>query len=128
MWNPTVSRMPLPSEAMTETVDLGAIRRARGLIADVAKHTPVVSSVTLSEDIGGQIVLKAENLQRTGAFKIRGAMNKVASLGPAAAAGVTTGSAGNHAQALALAAQHFGVPCQIVVPQAAPITDRKSNV
>jgi threonine dehydratase len=92
------------------------------VVAAVAKHTPVISSTTLSEDMGGSVVLKAENLQRTGAFKIRGAMNKLATLGDAAAAGVTTGSAGNHAQALAFAAAHYGVPCRIFVPVGAPIT------
>jgi len=103
-------------------IDLDSIRAARNVIAGVAKHTPVVSSLTLSSGIGGDVVLKAENLQRTGSFKIRGAMNKVASLGVEAERGVTTGSAGNHAQALAFAAQHFGVPCEIVVPEGAPIT------
>ena len=88
----------------------------------MAKSTPVVGSATLSSDLGTEIVLKAENLQRTGAFKIRGAMNKVSSLGRQAAGGVVTGSAGNHAQALALAAQHFDVPCEIAVPVGAPIT------
>ncbi len=91
------------------------------MIAPVAKHTPVITSVALSNDIGGEVVLKAENLQRTGAFKIRGAMNKVASLDATTSRGVTTGSAGNHAQALAFAAQHFGVPCEIVVPVGASI-------
>ena len=61
-------------------VDLDAIRRARDTVRSVAKHTPVVSSVTLSEIVGGAVALKAENLQRTGSFKIRGAMNKLASL------------------------------------------------
>ena len=104
------------------TVDLDDIEAARPIVAAVAKHTPVISSTTLSEDIGGSVVLKAENLQRTGAFKIRGAMNKLAALGDAAARGVTTGSAGNHAQALAFAAAHSGVPCRIFVPIGAPIT------
>jgi len=103
-------------------VTLDDIERARIAGADVVKHTPVLTSVTLSADIGGHVVLKAENLQRTGAFKIRGAMNKLAGLGRARAAGVTTGSAGNHAQALAVAAEHFGVPCDIFVPNGAPIT------
>ncbi len=88
----------------------------------MAKHTPVITSLALSEDIGGTVVLKAENLQRTGSFKIRGAMNKLATLGADAGRGVTTGSAGNHAQALAFAAEHFGVPCRIFVPIGAPIT------
>ena len=77
--------------------------------------------MALSGDLGGEVVLKAENLQRTGSFKIRGAINKVASLGEVARRGVTTGSAGNHAQALAFAARHFGVPCEIVVPVGAPV-------
>lgn len=107
---------------MYDAVDLDNIRAARRAIGVVTKHTPVLSSFTLSGDIGGNVVLKAENLQRTGAFKIRGATNKVASLGAEAARGVTTGSAGNHAQALAFAAQHFGVPCEIFVPVGAAIT------
>ncbi len=102
--------------------DLDDIRAARDVIAEVVKRTPVISSLTLSGDIGGNVVLKAENLQRTGSFKIRGATNKVASLGDRATHGVTTGSAGNHAQALAFAAQHFGVPCEIFVPVGAAIT------
>lgn len=103
-------------------VGLDDIRAARDVIAGIAKRTPVISSLTLSGDIGGSVMLKAENLQRTGAFKIRGATNKIASLGEVAARGVTTGSAGNHAQALAFAAQHFGVPCEIFVPVGAPVT------
>jgi threonine dehydratase len=103
-------------------VTLADIRAARVVAAGVAKHTPIVSSATLSQRRGGEVVLKAESLQRTGAFKIRGAMNKLVSLGAVAANGVTAGSAGNHAQALAFAAQHFGVPCAIFVPAGAPIT------
>jgi len=104
------------------SVEPGEIEAARAVVASVARHTPVITSVTLSEAIGGTIVLKAENLQRTGSFKIRGAMNKLAALGADAARGVTTGSAGNHAQALAFAAAHFGVPCRIFLPVGAPIT------
>ena len=106
---------------MAPAVDVDAVRAARSVIATVAKHTPVITSVALSSDLGGEVVLKAENLQRTGSFKLRGAINKVASLGEVAQRGVTTGSAGNHAQALAFAARHFGVPCEIVVPIGAPI-------
>jgi threonine dehydratase len=102
--------------------DLDDIREARRVIGEVIDHTPVVTSPTLSPDLGARVVLKAENLQRTGSFKIRGATNKVASLGGTAALGVITGSAGNHAQALAFAARHFGVPCEIFVPVGAAIT------
>jgi threonine dehydratase len=105
-----------------KAIDLEAIRAAVGAGREVVKHTPVVPSVTLSEMLGGSIVLKAENLQRTGAFKIRGAMNKLASLGDGVSRGVTAGSAGNHAQAIAFAAHHHGVPCEIFVPGGASIS------
>ncbi len=103
-------------------VTVDDIRAARVVTSTIAKHTPIVSSVTLSRQTGFDVVLKAESLQRTGAFKIRGAMNKLSSLGERAANGVTAGSAGNHALALAFAARQFGVPCDIFVPAGAPIT------
>jgi threonine dehydratase len=90
-------------------------------VADVARHTPVLPSATLSERCGGDVVLKAESLQRTGAFKIRGALAKLHALGDACASGVVCGSAGNHAQALALAARARGVPCEVFMPDSAPI-------
>ena len=98
------------------------IDRAADAGRGTVKHTPVTSSAALSERSGGTVVLKAENLQRTGSFKIRGAMSKLAALGDDAANGVTAGSAGNHAQALAFAARHAGVPCEIFVPAGAPIS------
>lgn len=98
------------------------IDRAADAGKGIVKHTPVTSSAALSDRSGGQIVLKAENLQRTGSFKIRGAMSKLAALGDEAANGVTAGSAGNHAQALAFAARHAGVRCEIFVPAGAPIS------
>jgi threonine dehydratase len=90
-------------------------------VADVARHTPVLPSATLTERCGGDVVLKAESLQRTGAFKIRGALAKLHALGDACASGVVCGSAGNHAQALALAARARGVPCEVFMPDSAPI-------
>jgi threonine dehydratase len=99
--------------------DIDAMRAARRAGLGVVKHTPVTTSASLSEISGGDIVLKAENLQRTGSFKIRGAFAKVASLDRAT--GVTAGSAGNHAQALAFAARQAGLPCEIYVPNGAPI-------
>lgn len=107
---------------MDRSVDLGDVHAAQAVVTEVALRTPVVSSIALSEMLGSAVTLKAESLQRTGSFKIRGAMNKVASLGDHARGGVATGSAGNHAQALAFAARHFGVPCAIFVPVGAPIT------
>lgn len=97
------------------------VARAREAVGDVARHTPVLPSATLSERGGGAVVLKAENLQRTGSFKVRGALNKLAAVGDGCAAGVVCGSAGNHAQALAFAARERGVPCEVFMPELAPI-------
>jgi threonine dehydratase len=94
--------------------------RERG--KEVVLHTPVMPSAYLSQRFGGTIVLKAENLQRTGSFKIRGGMNKLARLGNAKETGVVAGSAGNHAQGLALAAKHFGAKCDIFVPKGASLS------
>src|SRR5690349_2582141 len=98
------------------------VARARGAIGDVARHTPVLPSATLTDRAGGStVLLKAESLQRTGSFKIRGALNKLAALGDGCAQGVVCGSAGNHAQALAFAALARGVPCEVFMPAGAPI-------
>jgi threonine dehydratase len=97
------------------------VLRAAQVIAGVVRETPVLSSRTLSERAGGTVALKGENLQRTGSFKIRGAFSKVSKLGDACAAGVVTGSAGNHAQAVAYAARARGVPCFVFMPEGAPI-------
>ncbi len=108
----------------TARVDIEAILRARQSIGDVARHTPVLPSSTLSDRCGGPVVLKAENLQRTGSFKVRGALNKLAILTASpegCAVGVVCGSAGNHAQALAFAARERGVPCEVFMPELAPI-------
>jgi threonine dehydratase len=80
-----------------------------------------LSSGTLSARVGVTIALKAENLQRTGSFKLRGALAKLAALGDRCASGVVTASAGNHGQALAYAARARGVPCQVYMPEQATI-------
>ena len=108
--------------APTRTVTAAEIASARAAIADVAKHTPVLPSMTLSERLGARVHLKAENLQRTGSFKIRGALNRLATLGDACGRGVTTGSAGNHAWALSQAAASRGVPCEVFMPEEAPLS------
>jgi threonine dehydratase len=96
--------------------------RARAAIGDVTRHTPVLPSATLSERAAGAtVLLKAESLQRTGSFKIRGALNKLAAVGDACSRGVVCGSAGNHAQALAFAARARGVPCEVFMPSDASI-------
>jgi threonine dehydratase len=102
--------------------DIEAARRQHDTAGGgVVRHTPVVPAAVLSGRAGASIVYKAENLQTTGAFKVRGAVNKLAALGTTARSGVTAGSAGNHAQALAFAARHFRVPCEIYVPAGAPV-------
>jgi threonine dehydratase len=111
------------SEFPIDPTDILAARKAG---AGVVKRTPVTESLSLTERFGGNVVLKAENLQRTGSFKIRGAMNKLASLGDTAKKGVVAGSAGNHAIALAFAAKHYGVPCHIFVPTGASLSKMKA--
>jgi threonine dehydratase len=103
------------------TVTAQDVARARFAGADVVRRTPVLAAETLSERAGSPVVLKAESLQRTGAFKVRGALSKLAALGEACAPGVVCGSAGNHAQGLALAARARGVRCEVFMPAEAPI-------
>ena len=97
------------------------VAAARPAVLTIARHTPVLSSRTISERAGGIVALKAENLQRTGSFKIRGVANKLARLGDDSSAGVVAASAGNHAQSLAAAARARGVPCEVFVPSDAPL-------
>jgi threo-3-hydroxy-L-aspartate ammonia-lyase len=97
------------------------VRAAAACLAGVAHRTPVLTSRTLDERTGAKVFLKAENLQRMGAFKFRGAYNAVASLDPAVRVrGAVAFSSGNHAQAVALAAKLHGVPATIVMPTDAP--------
>jgi threonine dehydratase len=103
------------------TVTAAEVRHARRATADVVRRTPVLHSQTVSERAGGEVWLKAESLQRTGSFKIRGALNKLDALGEGCAVGVVCGSAGNHAQAVAAAARARGVPCVVFMPADAPI-------
>ncbi len=98
-----------------------AVARALDAVSRVARRTPVLGSAALSERLGADVVLKCESLQRTGSFKVRGALNKLEALGDACAPGVVCGSAGNHAQALAFAARVRGVPCEVFMPLEASI-------
>ena len=98
------------------------LEAARARIDGIARVTPVYPSETLSRLSGRQVQLKAENLQRTGAFKIRGAVNTIASLTPEEkAAGVAAASAGNHGQAVAWAAREAGIAATIFMPQDSPM-------
>ena len=102
-------------------IELDDVRAAARRLHGVAHRTPVITSRTLDELTGAQVFLKAENLQRAGAFKFRGAFNAVASLPPEERRkGVATVSSGNHAQALALAARLHDVPAVILMPEDAP--------
>ncbi|GAA5150490.1 threonine ammonia-lyase [Microbacterium pseudoresistens] len=94
---------------------------ARGL-ADVVMHSPMLPSRALSEALGSPVLLKMENLQRTGSFKIRGAAHRLSRLtAEERARGVVAASAGNHAQGVALAAQALGIPATIFMPIGVPV-------
>jgi len=116
----------------TYATDLAGIRAAHARIAPHIHRTPVLTSRTMDErasadGVARRVFFKCENLQRIGAFKIRGAMNAVLKLtDEAAARGVVTHSSGNHAQALALAARLRGIPAHIVMPTNAPEVKRQA--
>ena len=108
----------------TETAPtLADIEAARGrLEASGVRSTPVYESETFTKRTGREVLLKAENLQRTGAFKVRGAVNKVATLTDAERkAGVVAASAGNHGQAVAWAAREVGIEATIFMPDETPM-------
>jgi threonine dehydratase len=103
------------------------IHRAAEAGVGVIRETPALSSRTLAQRTGITAALKAENLQRTGSFKIRGALAKIASLGAACEDGVVCASAGNHAQAVAYAARERGVSCEVFMPESAPIAKAEAT-
>jgi len=101
---------------------LADIQEARERLRGIAEETPIYLSETFSRRVGREVRLKAENLQRTGAFKVRGAVNKLTTLSPEErAAGVVAASAGNHGQAVAWAARQLGIRATIFVPLTAPM-------
>lgn len=103
-------------------VTLETINKARENIRDSIKKTPLVECPTLEKQIGGQVFFKLENLQKTGSFKIRGALNRIANLTEEEKKrGVIASSAGNHAQGIALGATAQGIKSTIVMPETAPI-------
>ena len=107
------------AEDVARRIAAGDAHAARQVVRTVARHTPLLTSRSLSERCGGQVVLKAESLQRTGSFKLRGAVHKISRLG--AVPGVVAGSAGNHGQSLAYAARAQGIPCEVFMPEEAPV-------
>jgi threonine dehydratase len=116
----------IATESQLELIDVeAAARRLDG----VAHRTPVVTSTTLDERVGARLFLKAENLQRAGAFKFRGAYNRVSTLSnEELRAGVVASSSGNHAQALALAARLCGARATILMPEDAPASKRAATI
>jgi threonine dehydratase len=101
---------------------LSEIREARERLEGHARVTPVYGTETLSKRLGREVWLKTENLQRTGSFKIRGAVNKIATLSEGERRpGVVAASAGNHGQAVAWAAREQGVKATVFMPQDAPM-------
>lgn len=108
------------------TID--AIREADQRIRDFVLRTPMVFSPALSQMFAGEIHLKMENLQKTGSFKIRGALNTImAQADRLPPLGVVAASAGNHAQGVALAARQAGVPATILMPQGASISKQEAT-
>jgi threonine dehydratase len=104
------------------SVGIDEIERAAETVAGEIRRTPVLAARELGHRLGSPVFLKAENLQRTGSFKLRGALNKISSLdSDALAAGVVAASAGNHAQAVAFAARSRGADAELVMPATAPI-------
>jgi threonine dehydratase len=105
---------------LSDAVSLGDIEAAREVVADVVRRTQVIVSRYLSRTTGGAIALKAENLQRTGSFKLRGALNKIAGLDEGTE-GVVAASAGNHGQSVAYAARARGLSAAIFMPERAAL-------
>ncbi|ELY61312.1 threonine dehydratase [Natronococcus amylolyticus DSM 10524] len=109
-------------------LQLSDILEAEDRVRETSRRTPLQYSYTYSSMTDAEVHLKLENSQRTGAFKIRGATNRIATLSPSEKeAGVVTASAGNHAQGVALAATRAGVDATIVMPQHAPISKVKAT-
>ena len=108
----TTSPLPSPDDVVA----------ARQVLNDVVLQTPLLHSRVLSEQIGGPVYLKCENLQRTGSFKARGAYLRIARLAEARRArGVVAASAGNHGQGVAFAAALLGIKATVVMPEGAPL-------
>lgn len=113
--------VPCGTSGVTMPVSFDDVREAARRIDGVAHRTPVMTSSTLDTRLGAHVFAKCENLQRMGAFKFRGAFNRLAQLSAdERARGVVAYSSGNHAQGVALAAAILGIPATIVMPRDAP--------
>jgi threonine dehydratase len=113
-------------ENMDIDLGIGAVRAARTVLADHLPATPSWAAPALTEAAGCQVVLKHEEVQPTGAFKVRGGLNLLAGMSPEQRRrGVVSASTGNHGQSLAYASQRFGARCQIVLPE--PVNPTKAR-
>jgi len=124
--------VPAPDAAASTGQDVGPtedeVARARALLDGVSVLTPMEESRWLSKVAGGPVLLKTENLQRAGAFKIRGAYNRIHGLSEEERGrGVVAASAGNHAQGVALAAQLLGIKAVVYMPHGAPIVKERAT-
>lgn len=108
-----------PAAELIEAVDLGAASRA---LAGAVRRTPTIDCPELAELTGSPVSLKAECLQSTGSFKIRGALSRIAALGERASSGLVTASAGNHGRAVAAAAGLRGLECEVFMPHDAAVS------
>ncbi|HEX6483722.1 MAG TPA: threonine ammonia-lyase [Ktedonobacteraceae bacterium] len=105
-----------------QDVTIADIWEAHKLLKSHLHHTPLTASRTLHDITGAEIYLKAENMQRSGSFKVRGASYKLSRLSKEEyRCGVIAASAGNHAQGVAIAAAQYKIPCTIVMPETAPL-------
>jgi threonine dehydratase len=106
---------------MSLAISFQDVEAAAQRVSELAHRTPVLTSRQFDELVGAHVFFKAENMQRVGAFKFRGALNALLQFSPKQRAdGVVTFSSGNHAQAVALAAKLLGIPSVIVMPKDAP--------
>jgi len=112
-------RAERPAPELIESIDLAAAGRA---VAGGVRRTPTIDCPGLGELLGSPVALKAESLQATGSFKLRGALSRIAALGDRAAAGLVTASAGNHGRAVAAAARLRGLECEVFMPQDAAVS------
>ena len=109
-------------------ISIDDVRAAAARLRGLANRTPVLTSRTLDEITGASVFFKAENYQRVGAFKFRGAYNHLSTLPEdARERGVVAASSGNHAQGVALSARLLGIPCTIVMPEDAPRSKRAAT-
>jgi threonine dehydratase len=107
-----------PAGEAAEAIGRADLEVARAAVSELAHRTPVI----ICEELGASVMLKAECLQVTGSFKLRGALSRIAALGPDAEAGLIAASAGNHARAVAYAARSKGIACEVFMPREAPVS------